>query len=120
MALARDDSKKRTSCLGVLADVFFDFEFVGAGFVFGDDTPDDCDAAFLDLLFLGLQVLEEIAETHFGDDGRPRLRDHFVFFSQLCEQPIPAGNDGVFVAMHEAKFEFAEPVWERLGLSARE
>jgi hypothetical protein len=67
--------------LGVLAGVFFDFEFVGAGFVFGDDAANDGHAALFDFLFVGGEVVVEVAEADFRDDGWPGLGDELVFCS---------------------------------------
>jgi hypothetical protein len=89
-----------TACLGVLPHVFLDGELVGAGFVFGDDASDDGHAAFFDLRFEGCEVVVEMAEADFGDDGGPLAGDEVVFGLEGLEQALPACDDSVFVAVY--------------------
>jgi hypothetical protein len=112
--------KIRTSGVWVLPDVFFDLELIGARLVFGDDAPDDRHATLLDVVPQSAEVIVKVTEADFGDDGRAGLGDELVLFSEGCEESFPAGDDGVFVAVHEAELQFAEAVWQLLCWLSRE
>ena len=109
-----------TAGLRVLADVFFNLELVGPGFVLGDDTPDNGHATLLYLGLECLQVLVEMVEPDFGNNGWPSPGDDLVLFLKLPEKTLPTRYDGVFVALDETQLELAKTVWEGLGLFSRQ
>lgn len=112
-------TRERTFGMWILADIFLNFVLVRPGFILGYHTLYDSYTSFLELWFRGGEVFFEMAEAYLGHDRRTTLCDDLVLTLQDAEEPLPAGDDSLLMALDQSEFELAITIWKRLWGLAR-